>query len=117
MNLEHNTINLIFKPDAWLDNHLASLLQELIELRREIQAAKHAKAIKRDLQNSNMVIVADIASCISIVPAPEAVKILAEDIACNSSIQSNLHAIRNAITQISVWETDGYTINQDSEDV
>lgn len=104
--MDHNPdLDLLFKPDGWLDNHLMDLTQELDILRSEIKAAKRAKAIKRDLQSRNVIVVMDMFSLMSISTPTDAIATLAEDIAKNPGIM----AVRNATSQIATWEADGYT--------
>lgn len=106
--INHNSMDLLFKPDHWLNNHLISLEAQILILYNEYQQAKEAKTIKRELQDNNLVLVTDVYGGSNIGKPHESVKELSNDVQSQRSID-------NAIAQIKTWESDGYEVRHTDE--
>jgi hypothetical protein len=95
---------LLTKPDIWLESQRQSTAEQLSRLVTELKSLDAAIAIKRSMQDKNLVAVKrlvmdkdELDQIIEIIPLPDAILIAQDD-----SLE--------ATSQVNVWAADGYDI-------
>ena len=111
-------VELLVKPDAWLENQRINLQSQLSSLADELHKVITAQRLKRTIQQTNKVAVrrpikqenTPLHFNVKIKPLPDAIEDLKQDTE-NVSLPTEI-TYSNEEYHLTVWKLDGYDIKR-----